>query len=297
MASCPRLRSRRLLQAKPFFFAATKIRIGRGTAPPQRPQQAKLFFIATTKIRIRRGALWWQGRLQQAKPFSPASIPKSGLEIKNRCTKDGVNGENLASIPKSGLEIKNRCTRQGINRQNPASILKFGPEIMNRCTQQGVNGENLALILKFGPEIENRCTNQPIFSTHPQHIPPARVHHALTTRLALNVLHVDGLHSGSTAVRQRFDSGSTVAAKAGADAPGGGISLCFCRRGCAAPAQKPSRSTKPAATLNDTRRSTRLKSRHAQRSAATKTNTKNSIFVNPGLALGRVPKMRSRKGI
>ena len=37
--------------------------------------------------------------------------------------------------------------------------------------------------------------------------------------------------------------GSTVAAKAGADAPGGGISLCFCRRGCAAPAQK-------AATLN-----------------------------------------------
>ena len=33
------------------------------------------------------------------------------------------------------------------------------------------------------------------------------------------------------------DAGSTVAAKAGADAPGGGISLCFCRRGCAAPAQ------------------------------------------------------------
>ena len=31
--------------------------------------------------------------------------------------------------------------------------------------------------------------------------------------------------------------GKTVAAKAGADAPGGGISLCFCRRGCAAPAQ------------------------------------------------------------
>ena len=62
--------------------------------------------------------------------------------------------------------------------------------------------------------------------------PPARVHHALTTCLVLDVLHGDGLHSGST-----------VAAKAGADAPGGGISLCFCRRGCAAPAQK-------AATLN-----------------------------------------------
>ena len=37
--------------------------------------------------------------------------------------------------------------------------------------------------------------------------------------------------------------GSTVAAKAGADAPGGGISLCFCRRGCAAPAKRPPRST------------------------------------------------------
>ena len=86
-------------QVKPFFFAATKIRIGRETTPPQRPQQAKLFFIATTKIRIRRGALWWQGRLQQAKPFSPASILKSGPEIKNRCTQQGINRQNLASIP------------------------------------------------------------------------------------------------------------------------------------------------------------------------------------------------------
>ena len=62
--------------------------------------------------------------------------------------------------------------------------------------------------------------------------------------------------------------GSTVAAKAGADAPGGGISLCFCRRGCAAPAQRPPRSpalAASAATLNGPRRSTRLKGRHAHR--------------------------------
>ena len=39
-----------------------------------------------------------------------ASIPKFGLEIKNRCTQEGVNGEILASIPKSEPEIKNRCT-------------------------------------------------------------------------------------------------------------------------------------------------------------------------------------------
>ena len=64
-----------------------------------------------------------------------ASIPKSGLEIKNRCTKEGVNGENLASIRKSEPEIKNQCTKEGVNRQNLASIPKFDPEIKNRCSR------------------------------------------------------------------------------------------------------------------------------------------------------------------
>ena len=148
----------------------------------------RLLLSAATQIRIRRGALWWQGRLQQAKPFSPASI------------------------------------------------LKFGPEIKNQCTQQGINRQNLASILKFGPEIMNRCTKQSIFSTHPQHAssahPPARVQ-------ARILPWVFCMGTGSTVTPQRFDSGG----KAGADAPGGGISLCFCRRGCAAPAKKPPRST------------------------------------------------------
>ena len=39
-----------------------------------------------------------------------ASIIKSGPEIKNRCTLEGVNREKHASIRKSELEIKNRCT-------------------------------------------------------------------------------------------------------------------------------------------------------------------------------------------
>ena len=132
MASCPRLRPPRPLQAEPFFFAATKIGIGRG-------------------------ALWRQGRLQQAKPFSTASIPKSGLEIKNQCTKEGVNGEKLTSILKSGLEYKNQCTQEAGNEEILASILKSGLKIKNRCTLEGVNGEKLASILKFGLEIKNRC--------------------------------------------------------------------------------------------------------------------------------------------
>ena len=61
-------------------------------------------------------------------------IRKSGPEIKNRCTKEGVNGEKLASIPKFGPEIKNRCTKEDVNMQIPASIRESGPEIKNRCS-------------------------------------------------------------------------------------------------------------------------------------------------------------------
>ena len=43
----------------------------------------------------------------------------------------GISGENPASIPKSGPEIKNRCTLKGISGENPASIRKSGPEIKN----------------------------------------------------------------------------------------------------------------------------------------------------------------------
>ena len=104
---------------------------------------------------------------------NPAVIRKFGLEIKNQCTKEGVNGEIPASIRKSGPEIKNRCMKDGGNRENPASIRKFGLEIKNQCTKEGVNGEKLASIRKSGPEIKNRCTKQPIFSTLPQHAPSA----------------------------------------------------------------------------------------------------------------------------
>ena len=112
----------------------------------------------------------------------------------------GVNGEKLTSIPKSGPEIKNRCTLGGVNRQNPASIPKSGHEIKNRCMQQA------------------------IYSTR-----------SLDESLCR--------HVGGVPKEICVDACSTVAAKAGADAPGGGISLCFCRRGCAAPALKPPRST------------------------------------------------------
>ena len=50
-----------------------------------------------------------------------------GPEIKNRCTQEGVNRENLASIAKSRPEIKNQCTKEGVNRENLAAIAKLTP--------------------------------------------------------------------------------------------------------------------------------------------------------------------------
>ena len=93
-------------------------------------------------------------------------------------------------ILKFGPELKKRCTKAGVNREKLASILKFGLEIKNRCTKEGVNGDNLAVIPKSGPEIKNRCRKQ--------HIPQHAFHNALTTSLALEVLHP----ACSTQVRQ-----------------------------------------------------------------------------------------------
>ena len=173
--------------AEPFSFAATKIRIGRGP---------RCHYDCS-----RRAILYCH-------EDCAASIRKSGLEIKNRCTKEGLNGAILASIRKSGPEIKNRCTQEGLNR------------------------EILASILKSGPEIKNRCRKQPIFSTHPQHIPQ----HISCTSSSKCSSRVEDVSCFGCFAWGGHDAGSAVAAKAGADAPGGGISLCFCRRGCAAPA-------------------------------------------------------------
>ena len=103
--------------------------------------QAKLFFFAVTKNRIGHGPRCRHSRSRRAihrcRNDGAASIPKSGPEIKNRCTLEGVNRQNLASIPKFGLEIKNRCTKEDLNRENLASIPKSGLEIKNRCMMEG----------------------------------------------------------------------------------------------------------------------------------------------------------------
>ena len=54
-------------------------------------------------------------------------ILKSGLETKNRCTQEDLNGEKLASIRKFGLEIKNRCSSLAVLEGFLAAIPKFTP--------------------------------------------------------------------------------------------------------------------------------------------------------------------------
>ena len=89
----------------------------------------------------------WRAILHRHDDYA-ASIRKSGPEIRNRCTKEGVNEEILALIRKFGPEIKNRCTQVAVNRENLTSIRKSGLEIKNRCTLEGLNGENRAVHLR-----------------------------------------------------------------------------------------------------------------------------------------------------
>ena len=69
-----------------------------------------------------------------------ASIRKSEPEIKNRCTKEGVNRQNLASIPKFDPEIKNRCSRGVVafcrRNHSPLPLRKLESDAENRCRKQ-----------------------------------------------------------------------------------------------------------------------------------------------------------------
>ena len=102
--------------------------------------QAKLFFFAVTKNRIGHGPRCRHSRSRRAI---------------HRCSNDGA-----ASIPKSGLEIKNRCTQGAVNRENLASIRKSGPEIRNRCSNKAFSGHSLQRFPNSPPKIKNHCTDR-----------------------------------------------------------------------------------------------------------------------------------------
>ena len=111
------------------------------------------------------------GFLLRIMPPSWPPVPACAPRLCCRRDIPHYSGDGAASIPKSGLEIKNRCTQEGLNGEKLTSILKFGLEIKNRCTKEGVNGEKLASIRKFGLEIKNRCTRNQGF-IHDNRPPP-----------------------------------------------------------------------------------------------------------------------------
>ena len=128
--------SRQPLQAEPFFFAATKIRFGRGRSSSRRPLQAEPFFLAATKNRIGRGTSLPQQLLQASHSSLQRRRLESDAEDRCRNSRCRRNHSPLASIRKSELEIKNRCTQEGLTGEIFASIRKFGLEIKNQCTKE-----------------------------------------------------------------------------------------------------------------------------------------------------------------
>ena len=107
----------------PFFFAATKIRVG---------CRHLLLCDGCGRGRCHSG-----GFLLRIMPPSWHPVPACAPRLRCRRAVLYRHDDYAAAIRKSGPEIKNRCTKEGVNRQNHASILKSGPEIKNRCIGGG----------------------------------------------------------------------------------------------------------------------------------------------------------------
>ena len=173
------------------------------------------------------------------------------------------------------------CCRRAVlscSSDDAASIRKSEPEIKNRCTLEGINRQNPALIRKSGHEIKNQCTKEGGKGENLASIPKSGLEIKNRCTLeGINRQNLASIRKSEPEIKNQCSRGV----------------VAVCRRNHS---PLPLRKLESDAE-NRCRKQHPPKSRHAQRSAATKTNTKNSIFVNPGLTLGRVPKMRSRKGI
>ena len=130
------------------IWSPFNIRIGRGNSLPIRLLQA-----GHSSLPLRKLESDAEGRCRHRccrRNRFPSRQRRTESDAEGRCS-DGRSWRAIlhrhddyaASIRKSGPEIKNRCTHESINRQNLASIRKSGPEIRNQCTQEGLNGKNL----------------------------------------------------------------------------------------------------------------------------------------------------------
>ena len=183
---------------------------------PLRPLQAKQFSVATTKIRIRRRPRCRYDRCRRAIPH---------------CSSDYD-----ASILKSKPEIKNRCSRGVVAfcRRNhsplPLRKLESDADLVAATTTAG------GPFFSAAKKIRIRRGDSLQKAAHPQTIPQHAFHHALPTRLALDVC----MGTGSTQVRQWRQKRMLMR-------PEAAFPYVFVAEGAQHPLKRPPRSTTIAA--------------------------------------------------
>ena len=161
-----------------------------------------------------------------------ASIPKSEPEIKNRCSLWAVLEGFFASIRKSEPEIKNRCSRGVVAfcRRNhsplPLRKLESDANLVAATTTAG------GPFFSAAKKIRIRRGDSLQKAAHPQTIPQHAFHHALPTRLALDVC----MGTGSTQVRQWRQKRMLMR-------PEAAFPYVFAAEGAQHPPKKPPRST------------------------------------------------------
>ena len=195
MASCPRLRPPRS-----FCRRAVLLRSYDGAA-------GGLFLAAAAMTLHRFPSLGLKSRIiASPEPFLRVSLQRfsnSPPQIKNHCTNEGINGRNNAVIRKSEPEIKNRCSRRvvAVCRRNhsplPLRKLESDADLVAATTTAG------GPFFSAAKKIRIRRGDSLQKAAHPQTIPQHAFHHALPTRLALDVC----MGTGSTQVRQCGISG------------------------------------------------------------------------------------------
>ena len=189
---------RRLLQAELIYFAATKIRIGRGNVAATTSQAGHSFLRHDGAAAI----LDFKPRIGNhcSQKVKARTIRASILDFKpklaNRCSKKVKTGTILALILDFKTRLSNRCSTTYHFGDFRAAILDFRPRLANRCSQKVKTGAIRASILNFKPRIGNHCSKEGINGQNPAAHLQHAFHHALTMRLAIDSLH-----------RHRFDSG------------------------------------------------------------------------------------------
>ena len=142
---------RRLLQAELIYFAATKIRIGRGN-------------VAATTSQAGHSTCRYDGAaggtvLVRSKDCCRRTVLLAGTMVLQAeliyfaATKIRIGRGNVAATT-------SQAGHSFLRHDGAATILDFRPRIGNHCSTTGHFGDFRAAILDFKPRIENRCSQK-----------------------------------------------------------------------------------------------------------------------------------------